>query len=120
LRLHERLTYSGPFLTQADISRLASSPDPDRDRVLSWQAHISLFLPDRPLPSDFSRGPLDWQLRSLAWSFHLDASALPPEEIPRFLSDSLSLPVSPRSTPLADRYPALADYARFLRRLPTR
>jgi hypothetical protein len=120
MRLRERLAYNGPLLTQDDLARLEVSPDPDRARALAWHSHILHFRPDRPLPSDFARGPLDWQIRTLAWSFHLDPSGRPAEEIPRFLSDALSLPVPARPTPLADAYPALGDYARFLRRLPTR
>jgi hypothetical protein len=120
VRLRERLVYSGPLLTRDELSRIESSADPDRARVLTWHAHILLFRPGRPLPSDFARGPLDWQVQTLAWSFYLDASNRPAEEVPQFLSDALSLPISPRPTPLADRYPALGEYARFLRRLPAR
>lgn len=120
MRLRERLTYSGPLLTQAELSRLESSPDPDHARVLAWHAHILHFRPGRSLPSDFGRGPLDWQVRTLAWSFYLDPTGRPAEEIPQFLFDALSLPVSSRPSPLADAYPVLGEYARFLRRLPAR
>jgi hypothetical protein len=120
VRLRERLVYSGPLLTPEELSRIESSTDPDRARVLAWHAQILLFRTGRPLPSDFARGPLDWQVQTLAWSFYLDASTRTAEEVPQFLSDALSLPVSPRPTPLANRYPALGEYARFLRRLPSR
>jgi hypothetical protein len=120
MRLRERLIYPGPLLTLEDLSRIESSADPDRARVLAWHAQILLFRPGRPLPPDFARGPLDWQVQTLAWSFYLDASTRTAEEVPQFLSDALSLPVSPRPTPLADHYPTLGEYARFLRRLPAR
>jgi hypothetical protein len=113
-RLRERLVYRDSFLTSDELSELAQSHAPD------WHAHILRFLPDRPLPDDFARSPLDRQLHLLAWSFHLDPGNRPAQEIPHFLSESLSLPFSIHATPPADHHPALNDYARFLRRLPTR
>ena len=119
-RLRERLTYRGTLLTPDDLARLRSSADPDRDRCLLWHDQVARCVPDRPLPADFFALSLDRQLRTFAWSFHLDPADRPADQIPRFLSESLSIPVSIRSTPLADRYPALDDYRRFLRRLPIR
>jgi len=117
-RLRERLSYRDSFLTSEDLGELKRAAE--STRPLAWHAHILLFRPDRPLPADFARGSLDWQLRVLAWSFHLDPGHRPAEEIPRFLSESLSPPFPIHSTPLAERFPALKDYARFLRRLPAR
>ena len=117
-RLRERMPYADTLLTPDELADLSESPE--AGHVTAWHDHILLFRPDRPLPADFAGGPLDWQLRVLSWSFHLDPGNRPAEEIPRFLSESLSLPFSVRSTPLADRHPALRDYARFLRRLPAR
>ncbi len=111
-RLRERLSCSDAPLT---LDNLARFPHPDR--AAAWHAHILLFRPDRPLPADFAEGPLDWQVRVLAWSFHLDPGHRPAEEVPHFLSESLSLPFA---TPLAEQNSALNDYARFLRRLPVR
>lgn len=119
-RLRERLVYRDSLLTPSDVSAIAASADPDRARMLAWDAHVRRFLPDRPLPADFADGPLGWQVRVLAWSFHLDPGARPVEEIPHLLSESLGAPVSARPSPLASVYPALADYGRFLRRLPAR
>jgi Raf kinase inhibitor-like YbhB/YbcL family protein len=33
---------------------------------------VRRFTDDRALPKGFARGPLRWQLDTLAWSFHLD------------------------------------------------
>jgi len=120
MRLRERLTYDGPVLTPAELGQLAHSTDRDEHRAADWHAHITLFRPDRPLPPDFADRPLGRQLRTLAWSFHLDPADIPDESIPRSLAESLSLPFPVRLPAAADRYPALADYARFLRRLPAR
>ena len=119
-RLKERLTYRDSLLTPSDAAGLAASSDPDRGRALAWDTHVRLFLPDRPLPADFADGPLGWQVRVLAWSFHLDPGSRPAGEVPRLLSEALGVPVSARPTPLAAVYPALADFGRFLRRLPPR
>jgi hypothetical protein len=117
-RLAEQLHYRGPTLTPAELAKLANDPDPDRDRALEWHERIKrTFLEDRPLPADFATLPLDRQLDRLAWSFHLDPR---PETlaIPEALLEALSRTGPIRPTPLASRYPALSDYARFLGKLP--
>jgi hypothetical protein len=117
-RLAEQLHYRGPTLTPAELAKLANDPDPDRDRALEWHERIQrTVLEDRPLPADFATLPLDRQLDRLAWSFHLDPR---PETlaIPEALLEALSRTGPIRPTPLASRYPALSDYARFLGKLP--
>ena len=118
--LADRLRYRGPLLSAADRDRLASEPEADRLRVLAWDAHLRHFLPDRPLPRDFPRGPLRWQLDALAWSFHLPPSRSPTAEIADALADAFAVAGPVRPGPLAARYPALEGYARFLGRLPRR
>jgi hypothetical protein len=124
VRLAERLRYRGSFLSAADLARLRAEDHPDRDRALAWDDHVHRFAPDRPLPSDFARGPIRWQLDTLAWSFHLDddpdASRRSAAEVVHRLADALAFDGSTRPTPLAARYPALADYGRWLDRLPRR
>jgi hypothetical protein len=120
-RLADRLRYRGPLLSADERARLAGESSPDTTRALAWDRQVRRFVADRPLPADFARGPLRWQLATLAWSFHLDSDPRrPAAEAPYDLADALSVdgPVSPSS--LAGRYPALADYARFLGRLPRR
>ena len=119
-RLADRLRYRGPFLSAADRARLDSEPEADRLRALAWDAHLRRFLPDRPLPRDFPSGPLRWQLDVLAWSFHLPPSRGPTSEAADALADALAVDGPTRPGPLAARYPALAEYARFLGRLPRR
>ncbi len=117
-KLAERAHYRGPFLNSAELARLAAEHDPDRDRALAWDRRLrSTFADDRPLPDDFARLPLPRQLDRLAWSFHLDPSTRP-EDVPRALLEALAREGPIRPTPLAARYPALSDYARFLARLP--
>ena len=96
MRLRERLAYRDSSLTPDEVNELRQSISPARP--LAWHTHIDLFRPDRPLPNDFTQGPLDWQLRVLAWSFHLNPANRPPEEIPHFLSESLSLPFPVHAT----------------------
>ena len=117
-RLADRLRYRGPLLSAADRARLAAEPEADRLRALAWDAQVRRFLPDRPLPRDFARGTLRWQLDALAWSFHLAPSRGPIAEAPDALADAFAITGPVRPGPLASRYPALADYARFLGRLP--
>ena len=119
-RLAERLRYRGPWLSAQDRSRLAHEPEPDGRRALSWDAQVRRFAPDRPLPRDFARAPLRRQLNVLAWSFHLDPFRGPTTEAPDALADALAVDGPIRPGALAARYPALADYARFLDRLPRR
>ncbi len=115
------LRYQGPWLSAEERARLPRDPDPSRIRALAWDEHLRHFAPDRPLPRDFARGPLRWQLDTLAWSFRL-----PPDprrsaaEVPFALADALAVERPVRPSPLAVRYPALESYARFLGRLPRR
>jgi hypothetical protein len=120
-RIANRLRYRGPLLTADQRRRLAAETGPDAARALAWDAHVRHFLPDRPLPADFARGPLRWQLATLAWSYHLEPDPRrAASEIPVDLGDTLSLDRPIRPSPLAGRYPPLVDYARFLARLPRR
>jgi hypothetical protein len=121
VRLADEVRYRGPVLSPADLNRLKSEPSPERDRAISWHALIRRFLPDRPLPPGFARGPLPWQLDTLAWSFHLDPDPRrSAPEVPHALAHELSVDGSVRPSPLASRYPALEEYAEFLDRLPRR
>jgi len=118
LRFSDRLRYRGSTLSPADLAGLRLEADPDRGRALAWHEQIRRFADDRPLPGDFARRPLGPQLEALAWSFHLDPSALADEAIPAALAAALSRDAPVRPTPLAARYPPLREYARFLGRLP--
>ncbi len=118
LRFSDRLRYRGATLSPAELARLRAEADPDRDRALAWHDQLQRFADDRPLPLDFARRPLGPRLAALAWSFHLDPSGLADEAIPAALAAALSRDAPVRPTPLAARYPALSEYARFLGRLP--
>jgi hypothetical protein len=123
--LAERLRYRGPRLSEAELARLATLPDRDGTLALRWHDRIGRFADDRPLPGDFARGPLRWQLDTLAWSFHLDGSrdrgrGRDPSEIPHMLGASLAVDVPLPSLALSARHPALTAYRRFLGRLPRR
>ncbi len=117
-RLSEQFHYRGRILDPTEIARIADDPDPDRDQALAWHDRITrTFLDDHPLPGDFARLPLDRQLALVARSFHLDP--LPETaEIPDRLIQALGRSGPIRPTPLAGRYPALSEYARFLGKLP--
>ena len=117
-RLAERLRYRGPLLSAEDRARLRAEPAVDRERALGWDAKVRRFLPDRPLPEDFARRSLRGQLRLLAWSFHVPGPGGPTAEMPVALAEALAVDAPARPGPLAGRYPALAEYARFLDRLP--
>jgi hypothetical protein len=116
-RISDRLRYRGAILSRGDRDRLAADPDRDRDRALAWDDRIKAFADDRPLPGDFARLPLRRQLVEFARSFHLDPPSRS-DAIPGFVAEALSRDGPIRPTPLAARYPALSDYARFLGRLP--
>ena len=126
--LARKLRYRGPFLSADERARLEDGRGPgsdhERSLALRWHAHIRRFADDRPLPADFARGPLRWQLATLCWSFHLDddptAPRRSPAEIPHALADALAVDLPVRATPLSARYPALAGYVEFLGRLPRR
>ncbi|MEO6810287.1 MAG: hypothetical protein ABI353_14320, partial [Isosphaeraceae bacterium] len=117
----DRLRYRGPLLNAVERSRLADEPGPDAARALAWDDQVRHFLADRPLPADFPLGPLRWQLATFAWSFHVpDDPRRTAAEVPYDLADALSLNAPVRPNPLAVTYPPLADYSRFLGRLPRR
>lgn len=120
-RISESARYRGRWLSDDERRRLRQDPDPEAVRALSWDEHLRRFAADRPLPNDFDRGPVRWQLAVLAWSFHLETTAgEPPVEVLRRLEDWLSVDVATRPSPLSDHYPTLADYGRFLSRMPRR
>ncbi|WP_406698757.1 hypothetical protein V5E97_07710 [Singulisphaera sp. Ch08] len=126
--LADRLRYRGPWLSSAELAELQdeSAPGSSRDRglALEWHMQTRRFAPDRALPAGFQNGPLRWQLDTLAWSFHLDdeSTALrrSPAEIPHALAHALAVDFSLRETPLVANHPALADYRKFLSRIPRR
>ena len=115
------LRYEGTRLSPAERDTIARGTAPGRSRALAWDDHIGLFAPDRPLPPGFASGPLRWQLDTLAWSFHLELNpTLTAAEMPAAIADALARhePIAPN--PLEAEYPALAEYAKFLGRLPMR
>ena len=122
-----RLRYRGPLLSAAERASLAAAPRSDRDSALAlrWHAQMRRFAADRPLPGDFARGPLRWQLDTFAWSFHLDPNdpsggRRSSAEVVHALGEALAndLPLAPCR--LSERHPALAAYRDFLGRLPRR
>ncbi len=116
-RFADRLRYRGATLTPADLAGLAAEADPDRVRALAWHERIKPFTDDDGWPPDFARWPLPRQLDALARSFRVDPPARL-DAIPEALAEALSRDGPIRPTPLAAKYPALSDYARFLGRLP--
>jgi hypothetical protein len=117
-RISSQLHYRGPTLTPPELARLADEADPDRARALAWHDQLTrTFADDRPLPEDFARLALPRQLDRLGWSFHL-APSTGLVAVPGALRAALSREGPIRPTPLAARYPALSDYARFLGKLP--
>ena len=116
-RIAEVLHYRGRILSRDELDQIARDPEPDKVRALAWHEQIQQFLDDRPLPGDYASTSLAEQLLAVARSFHLDPS-LKAESVPDALIAALSRPSSIRPTPLAARFPALSDYARFLGRLP--
>jgi hypothetical protein len=121
MRINQQLRYRGAWLSGAELRRLRDNPSPDAVRAVRWHEHLTHFATDRPLPSDFFEGPLDWQLRVLSTSFRVEPHpGFTPAEVPFALEDALAFPGTVRDSPLASRYPALAEYARFLAKLPRR
>ncbi len=116
-RLNEAYHYRGRLLSNTDLEALGRELDPETIRVLAWHARITRFLPDEAWPGNFSTLPLPRQLVAVARSFHLDP-ALGPTEIPGALIALIARPGVIQPTPLAARFPALSDYARFLSKLP--
>ena len=121
MRRFASLRYAGPLLRRSDLAGISDSSGPGRSRTLAWDKHIRRFVADRPLPEDFSTGPLRWQLDTLAWSFHLKLDrGLTTAEVPSAIGEALSLDEAIRPNPLEATYPALRGYAEFLRKLPVR
>lgn len=132
------LRYTGPFLTPGELAELNgakgldSGTRLDRSLALRWHAAARRLAADRPLPPDFARGPIRWQLDTLAWSFHLDlddddeasarAGPRSPDEVVHALAEALSpeLSLRPLPLPLTRRYPALSAYRAFLARIAGR
>jgi hypothetical protein len=120
--LCDHLRYRGPRLTDEQCARLREDGGEEARRALEWDAHLEHFADDRPLPEGFDTGPLDWQLRTLAWTFgvtpHPDQVAT---ELPFAMAEALALPgPAVRPSGLEAEYPPLGAYARFLSRLPRR
>jgi hypothetical protein len=125
--LSGRLRYRGPLLSTAERASLAAAPRSDLDsaRALRWHTQIHQFAADRPLPPDFLRGPLTWQLDTFAWSFHLDpnnpsAGRRSLAEMVHALAEALANDLPLASCRLCKRHPVLAAYRDFLGRLPRR
>ena len=117
IQIHDNLAYQGKILTDPDLAILRQIPSPDKTRALAWHDQIGRFLPDPTWPVDFATLPYPRQLAALGRSLQLD-SATRPEEVPNALIAVLSRPGLIQPTPLAARFPALSDYARFLGKLP--
>ena len=115
--LADALHYHGLILTPAERDQIARDPDPAKGRVLAWHDQIGRFRDDQPWPGDFTGLPLPDQLAAVARSFHLDPQ-LPPAAVPDALIATLARPGLIQPTPLAARFPALSEYARFLGKLP--
>ena len=121
--------YNGPLLNSEEVSALARDPSPGRSRALAWDRQIRHFVADRPLPGPLEgsnlemlgSGPLRWQVDWLAWSFHVEPDPkLTILEAIDALADALTLDEPIRRNPLEATYPALAEYAKFLAKLPVR
>jgi hypothetical protein len=118
--ISQRLRYRGPLLSAQDLEQL-KPPAGERESATRWHAHVLLFLPDRPLPADFARGPLRWQLDTLVWSFHLKPDPRQSDaEVPLALAAALAVDGPVRPQPRTRDDPALEHYAHFLARLPRR
>jgi len=121
LRDLAEVRYRGPILSDAEIAAISRGAGVGRSRALEWDRLIRRFLPDRPLPTDFSSGPLRWQIDTLAWSFRLDPDmTLTSAEALDALSEALTLDEPVRPNPLESTYPAIREYATFLERIPVR
>jgi hypothetical protein len=121
MRLSARLRYDGPWLSEAELAELKRDRGIEARRMLEWHEHLRHFANDRRLPVNFVAGPLPWQLTMLSWSFRVEGfSGLLAAEVPVALSEALAVRWPVRAGPLAERYPALYEYARFLSKLPRR
>ena len=116
-QIHANLTYDGRTLSDNEVATIRQDPSPDKARALAWHDQIKRFHTDPTWPADFATLPIPSQLAALGRSFHLDP-ATRPEAVPSALIGVLSRPGLIQPTPLAARFPALSDYARFLARLP--
>lgn len=131
----QRLRYPGPWLTDgelAELRRLADSPSETPDahgqideasRALRWHGWLTRLDPDRAraVPVDFgSRANRD-EIDLLIWSFHEqpDPRRTPAESI-QALSDALAVDGAVRTPRLAEHFPTLSAYARYLDTLPRR
>ena len=119
-RIADQFHYRGPTLSDRELGKLGAESDPDRARALGWHERIiTTFAADRRLPESFDRLPLPAQLESVARTF-LPSRSPDAGQVPEALGEALSREGPIRPTPLAARYPALTDYARFLGKLPRR
>ena len=116
-QIHANLTYQGRILTDPELATIRQDPSPDKARALAWHDQIGRFLPDSTWPDDFATRSYPSQLAALGRSLRLDPGTRP-EEVPNALIGPLSRPGLIQPTPLAARFPALSDYARFLAKLP--
>lgn len=121
-RIDEHLHYDGPMLTDGEVKVLTEDPafrrDPEAARVLEWHRKTLGLRRDARLPPLRPRGlSVEQQLGVLARSFRL-VPGTRAQDVPSALSESLARPWAVRPSSLAGRFPALADYARFLGRLP--
>jgi hypothetical protein len=113
--------YTGPLLTQTELAEIHRASSQGRSRALAEDRMIRRFIADRPLPDDFANGPLRWQVDTLVWSFHSEPDAkLTITEAVDALADALKLDEPIQPNPLEMKYPALTQYAGFLKRLPLR
>lgn len=116
------LRYPGPWLSEQQVQELRQLDHPEARRVLEWHEHLRAhFAGARSMPPEVASAVLSSQLNLLVsnWSLQLPSELSLPE-VPFAIAEALAPPCSTRPSPLADRYPPLADYARFLARLPKR
>ena len=118
--------YTGALLSDAEIAAIGRESSVGRSRALAWDQVIRRFVADRWPDSSgraqgIERGPLRWQLDTLAWSFHLELdSKLTTAEVVDAIADALKLDERVQRNPLDEKYPTLGEYAKFLDRLPVR
>lgn len=121
MRLSARLRYNGPWLSEIELAELKRDRGIEARRALEWHDHLRHFANDRRLPVNFVAGPLPWQLTMLSWSFRVEGfSGLLAAEVPVALTEALAVRWPVRVGTLAQRYPALKEYGRFLSKLPRR
>jgi hypothetical protein len=121
--LAEGLRYDGPWLSEAEQAHLRLDGRAAASRAMEWHGHMSHFAPGRSLPEGLDRMAPAEQSEALARVFDIDTDpALPAADRVFALADALAAPwpVRPLPPDLVREHPALADYARFLARLPRR